>query len=329
MNDVELAIRMTGDASDASRAMDEAGSSAKAMASEVDAASHKVDDAGGRMAGAAEGADQLGSSSSQAAGGLGDLGGAISGIPGPVGAMGSSMEAAAPLVMGVTGAADLLNLALESNVVLTAKAKAAAVAKAVTDKVVTASTKAWAAGQWLLNAALSANPIGIVIVAIAALVAGIVLAYNKSTTFRNVVQATMRAAQTAIGWVVDKLGDVLGPIKAVADKVPSISTVFHTMGTLVQGYIDLWLTPLNKAVDAVQWLIDHAGKVGGALSHIPGLRTSSTSSAPTPTGGSDFPLGGPTNVYHITVTGALDADGTADTIERLLRRRGIALGATA
>src|SRR5690349_1615277 len=221
MDDVELAIRMTGDARDVSSAFDDAGSSAKTMASEVDDASKKVDDAGSRMSTAADHADELGSKSSQAAGGLGDLGGAISGIPGPVGAMGSSMETAAPFVMGLTGAADLLNLAMESNVVVTAKAKAAAVAKAVTDKVVTASTKAWAAGQWLLNAALSANPIGIVVVAVAALVAGIVLAYNKSETFRNIVQTAMGAARNAVGWVVDKVGDVKNRVQDVLDKVPN------------------------------------------------------------------------------------------------------------
>ena len=46
---------------------------------------------------------------------------------------------------------------------------------------------AWAAVQWLLNAAMTANPVGIVIVAIAALVAGMVIAYRKSQTFRAVV----------------------------------------------------------------------------------------------------------------------------------------------
>lgn len=67
---------------------------------------------------------------------------------------------------------------------------------------VSAATKAWAAitklytaGQWLLNAALTANPIGLVIVAIAALVAGIVIAYKKSETFRAIVNGAFRAVK--------------------------------------------------------------------------------------------------------------------------------------
>jgi phage-related minor tail protein len=62
----------------------------------------------------------------------------------------------------------------------------------------TAATAAATAAQWLLNAALSANPIGIVIVAIAGLVAGVILAYKKSETFRKVVQAVWAAIKLAV-----------------------------------------------------------------------------------------------------------------------------------
>lgn len=45
--------------------------------------------------------------------------------------------------------------------------------------------KAVAAAQWLLNAAMSANPIGLVIAAVAGLVAGFVVLWNKSDAFRE------------------------------------------------------------------------------------------------------------------------------------------------
>lgn len=44
------------------------------------------------------------------------------------------------------------------------------------------------AGQWLLNAALTANPIGIIIMAIGAFAAGIYMAYQKSETFRAILK---------------------------------------------------------------------------------------------------------------------------------------------
>jgi phage-related protein len=59
------------------------------------------------------------------------------------------------------------------------------------------ASKAWAAAQWLLNAAMDANPIGIAVVAIAALVAAFVIAYKKSETFRNVVLGAWNAIKAA------------------------------------------------------------------------------------------------------------------------------------
>lgn len=54
------------------------------------------------------------------------------------------------------------------------------------------------AAQWLWNAALTANPIGIVIVAIGALVAALVWAWNNSETFRNIVLKVWEAIKSAI-----------------------------------------------------------------------------------------------------------------------------------
>lgn len=66
-------------------------------------------------------------------------------------------------------------------------------------------TKGAAAAQWLLNAALTANPIGLIIVGLVALGAGLVLAYKKSETFRKVVDGAFRAvknaASSAFNWV--------------------------------------------------------------------------------------------------------------------------------
>ena len=49
---------------------------------------------------------------------------------------------------------------------------------------VTAATKIWTGVQWLLNAAMDANPIGLIIIGIAALVAAVVYCWNKFAGFR-------------------------------------------------------------------------------------------------------------------------------------------------
>lgn len=60
----------------------------------------------------------------------------------------------------------------------------------------------WTGAQWLLNAALTANPIGLVVAAIALLVAGLVLAYQKSETFRDMVQTAWEAIKDATAQLV-------------------------------------------------------------------------------------------------------------------------------
>lgn len=63
------------------------------------------------------------------------------------------------------------------------------------------ATKAWSAGQAALNLVMSANPIGLVVIAVAALVAGIVVAYQQSKTFRDVVDAAFSAIGAAGTWL--------------------------------------------------------------------------------------------------------------------------------
>jgi hypothetical protein len=89
-------------------------------------------------------------------------------------------------------------------------------------KIATAAQKVWVAmqavarvatialrnAQLLLNLAYLLNPIGLVVIAIGALVAAFVIAYKKSETFRNIVQAVMRtlrnAVITGVQFIVDK-----------------------------------------------------------------------------------------------------------------------------
>lgn len=64
-------------------------------------------------------------------------------------------------------------------------------------------TKAAAGAQWLLNAAMDANPIGIVIVILGALVAGVVIAYNKLGWFKDGVNAVWTGIKNVTGSVWD------------------------------------------------------------------------------------------------------------------------------
>lgn len=64
--------------------------------------------------------------------------------------------------------------------------KIATLAQAAAAKVVAVASNVWKVAQIALNFVLSANPIGIIIMAIAAFVAAIIAAYNNCETFRNI-----------------------------------------------------------------------------------------------------------------------------------------------
>lgn len=64
---------------------------------------------------------------------------------------------------------------------------AAIVALYAKDYILAGATGVVTAAQWLFNAALTANPIGLVIVGVAGLVTGMIVAYNKLEWFRDLV----------------------------------------------------------------------------------------------------------------------------------------------
>lgn len=88
-------------------------------------------------------------------------------------------------------------------------------------KVVTAVTKIWEGVQWLLNIAMNANPIGIVITVIAALVAAVVYCWNKFAGFRAFI-LTMWDVFKGFGeiikvFVIDRFKEILGGLGDLGD----------------------------------------------------------------------------------------------------------------
>jgi hypothetical protein len=121
-----------------------------------------------------------------------------------VAASASALRTAAVVVASQiqqTAAMLATNAAWAALVVRAAAAQAATIAFAAAQRAVAIATNLWTAAQWLLNAAMTANPIGIVIAIIVALVAAIVYAYKNSETFRNIVDGAFRAVGAAAIWL--------------------------------------------------------------------------------------------------------------------------------
>ncbi|MBK8078232.1 MAG: hypothetical protein IPK24_22485 [Kineosporiaceae bacterium] len=66
-----------------------------------------------------------------------------------------------------------------------------------------AATVAWTAVQTALNVVMTANPIGLIVLAIAALIAGFVVAYKRSETFRDIVNGVWSSIKNAINAVIE------------------------------------------------------------------------------------------------------------------------------
>jgi hypothetical protein len=90
-------------------------------------------------------------------------------------------------------------------------------------------TKAMAIAQTLLNAVMSMNPIGLVVIALAALTAALVLAYQHSEKFRDIVTGAFNAVKTVAEVVGDAIAfyfkTVFGAIKMEINAVISLANM--------------------------------------------------------------------------------------------------------
>jgi hypothetical protein len=182
-------------------------------------------------------------------------------------------DLAGGMAMFVIPTLSAMTTGMLSNAVATARSTASNVANRVSSIAAAVASKAWAAAQWLLNAALSANPIGLVILAIVALVAAIVIAYKRSATFRAIVQAAMRGAQVAFGWVLTKVQQLVGWIRGNWPRILAILT--GPIGLAVRFILTRWDSIRSGVVSRTQALIGFVrsipGRITGALGDLGGL----------------------------------------------------------
>ena len=103
-------------------------------------------------------------------------------------------------LMAVVGSTAQVIAFFQKNAIL---AKTAIVAKTAAELATVGVMKVVAAGQAALNAVMSANPVAIVVLAIAALIAGLVYAYKHSDRFREVVDKLWEGFKKVVAVVWD------------------------------------------------------------------------------------------------------------------------------
>lgn len=133
--------------------------------------------------------------------------------------------------------------------------------------IVTAATRIWTGVQWLLNVAMSANPIGLIIIGIAALVAAVVYCWNKFAGFRAFI-LTMWDTLKGFGniikeYVINRFNDMLSGLGKLGEALRKLFTgdFKGAASAAAEGLKKLsGAESVAKAVSSTKQLI---GKVGG------------------------------------------------------------------
>jgi phage-related minor tail protein len=129
----------------------------------------------------------------------------------------------------------------------------------------TLAMKVWTAVQWAVNLAMEANPIGIVIAAIAALIAIVVVVVHNWQFFQNIINDVWGALRGAGDWILSNwpliVGALFGPIGiAVA--------YFLSMKNGINDIVDALERVGHAVSDALGWLGKLPSSAGSLLGKL-------------------------------------------------------------
>jgi hypothetical protein len=132
-------------------------------------------------------------------------------------------------------------------------------AAAIGTAIATTATGAMTAAQAALNVVMEANPIGLIVVAVAALAAGVVYAYKHFEGFRNVVDTAWSA--------IKRIG------LAVWEGIKFWAQWLNPIGLLVKGFQFLY-EKIEFVHDAVDTVVDTIKSAGSAILSLLGINDS-------------------------------------------------------
>lgn len=161
-----------------------------------------------------------------------------------------------PLIIGFAVTIGLLALAYNAQAIALKIAEFWGKRKLITDgllaiqsKAVAVATGVWTGAQWLLNAAMTANPIGLIIAAIALVIAAIVVAVTHFESFG----ATMLLIMGPIGWLVNSF-------MVLKNNWDSIVQAFQGDG-IIGGLKRIGVVLLDTFLYPVQQLLELLAKI--------------------------------------------------------------------
>jgi phage-related minor tail protein len=138
-------------------------------------------------------------------------------------------------------------------------------------RTVAAVTKAWAAIQAAFNVVMAMNPLALVALALVGIAAALYVAYQRSETFRNIVQTAMSAVASIFSWLWNTVlkpifGFLFSAFKLLLTIITVIVVAPIILAVKALGAIFswLWTNAIKPAIDAIgaaaKWLWDKAIK---------------------------------------------------------------------
>lgn len=153
--------------------------------------------------------------------------------------------------MALAGVIGVLTLALKWNAIVAGVVSSWQSVLAFKAAIVTVATNLWTAAQWLLNVAMSANPIGLIIVAIAALAAIVYVAIRNYSKWG----ATLL-------FLLGPIGLLVNAFMALKNNWDSIVNAFKTDGILA-GLKRIGIVLLDALLYPMQQLLEMLSKIPG------------------------------------------------------------------
>ena len=213
-------------------------------------------------------------------------------------------------------------------------------------KLAKAATVAYTIAQRALNIVMAMNPIGLAVAALALLVAGFIIAYKKSETFRDIVDGAMKVVKTAIGKVGDAFDTILKAAKAafgwitdhwkialfafgpVGVAVKLLADNFDKVKSAAKAAFDAITNAIASVTQAVKDLIGWIGKIKVPKISLPHIGKAGPAGAYYMGGGpavAGYAAAGPAPVT-INFYGPTDPEGAAREISRVLRAHEVRQG---
>lgn len=166
-------------------------------------------------------------------------------LAGLAGFLSDNMDVIGPIVIAFAA----LAAGMKAYAAVQAVVTAATTAWNIVTAIASGATKVWAATQWLLNAAMTANPVGLIIIAIAALIAIIILIATKTTWFQDLWKVVWTAIKDAAGAVADWFTGTIVPsfIKAW----DQLKAVVQAVVDFIIGYFRFWQGVWTAVINAI------------------------------------------------------------------------------